>query len=92
MGTTWGLRLGFKAEGLIAKTFEKNFNYLNKSFGRIKRVVTFAAPKEGKQLQRRRNLEKEFVTQNIKYGSAFRIKQVLIFYGKFFEILKQKNK
>jgi hypothetical protein len=34
-------------------------------------VVTFAAPKEGKQLQRRRNLEKEFVTINIIYGSAF---------------------
>ena len=30
---------------------EKNFRYFAKIFGRIKRVVTFAAPKEGNRLQ-----------------------------------------
>jgi len=32
---------------------EKKFNFIEDIFGRTKRVITFAAPKEGKQLQRR---------------------------------------
>lgn len=69
----------------------KNFNYFNKSFGRVEIVITFAAPKEGKHLLRDRDLREGAVRKHIRYGSAFTEKQVLIFYGKFFDILKQKK-
>jgi hypothetical protein len=48
---------------LIEKAFEKNFNYFNKSFGRMELVVTFAAPKEGKQLRQEKGLREEVVTK-----------------------------
>ncbi len=52
---------------------EKNFNIFGKSFGRIKRVITFAAPKEGKRLQPERdkkrrgcNKIKEIIGQHLR--------------------------
>ncbi len=71
---------------------EKTFNFIEKTFGRTKRVITFAAPKEGKQLRSRKIFkERESVTTTIN-RSALRNNEVLIFYGKFFDILKHTKK
>jgi len=54
------------------KRKEKNFKNFGKNFGRIKRVITFAAPKEGKRLQPERDLSRRGCNKIKNHRSAFK--------------------